>query len=248
MSQRSRSEGAAGVALVTGAARRIGLSIARKLAAAGYEVVLHASEASFEEARSAAAAIVAQGGRAAAIAADLADAAQTEGLIAAATERAGPLTLLVNNASIFEADAASDFLAGRFDEIFAVNLRAPCMLAARFAAQAPSGASVVNIVDQRVLNLSADCFSYTLSKAALWAATQTMAQSFAPGVRVNAVGPGPVLPNSRDGEAGFRREVERAPLRRAVDPADVADAVLYLAGARNVTGQMIAVDAGQHLG
>jgi NAD(P)-dependent dehydrogenase (short-subunit alcohol dehydrogenase family) len=244
------SPGISPAALVTGGARRIGLRISERLAGAGYAVVLHCSVASKDEAERAAARIEAAGGRAAALSLDLSDAAATSVLIAKAGALFGPLTLLVNNASVFKDDGALDFDIEGFDRHFAVNLRAPAVLARDFARQAPEGAcaSIVNIIDQRVLRLTPQFFSYTLSKAALWAATLTMAQAFAPqGVRVNAVGPGPVFPNASEGEAGFKREVQGLPLGRAVDPDDIADAVLYLARARNVTGQMIAVDAGQHL-
>ena len=130
---------------------------------------------------------------------------------------------------------------------FAVNLTAPVLLASAFAAQAHRGASIVNIVDQRVLRPGPQQFSYTLAKSALWTATQMMAQAFAAGgVRVNAVAPGPVLPNHHDGEAGFAQEVAQLPLQRSVAPGDVVESVVYLAGAQAVTGQIIAVDAGQH--
>jgi NAD(P)-dependent dehydrogenase (short-subunit alcohol dehydrogenase family) len=242
------SPGISPAALVTGGARRIGLRISERLAGAGYAVVLHCSGASKDEAERAAARIEAAGGRAAALSLDLSDAAATGALIAKAGALFGPLTLLVNNASVFKDDGALDFDVEGFDRHIAVNLRAPAVLARDFVRQAPAGASIVNIIDQRVLRLTPQFFSYTLSKAALWTATLTMAQAFAPrGVRVNAVGPGPVFPNASEGEAGFKREVQGLPLGRAVDPDDIADAVLYLARARNVTGQMIAVDAGQHL-
>ena len=240
--------GAAPAALVTGGGRRIGLRIGQRLAGAGYAVIVHCSPASLDATQRAAEKIAAAGAKAAALAADLADAAAAGALIAQAGALFGPLTLLVNNASIFEDDSAKNFDAAGFDRHIAVNLRAPAVLARDFALQAPPGASIVNIIDQRVLRVTPRFFSYTLSKAALWTATQTMAQAFAAqGVRVNAVGPGPVFPNETEGEAGFAREVQALPLRRAVDPDDIAEAVLYLAGARNVTGQMIAVDAGQHL-
>ena len=131
------------------------------------------------------------------------------------------------------------------------------LLAQAFATQAVTAgedaarqdAAIINIIDQRVLRPTPQFFSYTLSKSALWTATRTMAQAYAErGVRVNAIGPGPVLPNAKDGDKGFSKEVEGVPLHRAVDPAEIAAAVLYLAEARAVTGQMIAVDAGQHLG
>jgi NAD(P)-dependent dehydrogenase (short-subunit alcohol dehydrogenase family) len=244
------SHGISPVALVTGGGKRIGLRISERLAQAGYAVILHCSPASKDEAEGAAARIAADEGKAAALSADLSIAAETAGLVAAAAAIFGPLTLLVNNASVFADDSATNFDLDRFDRHFAVNLRAPSALARDFVKQAPAGsdASIVNIVDQRVLNLNPRFFSYTLSKAALWTATLTMAQAFAPmRVRVNAVGPGPVFPNESEGDAGFQREVQGLPLGRSVDPDEIADAVLYLAAARNVTGQMIAVDAGQHL-
>jgi NAD(P)-dependent dehydrogenase (short-subunit alcohol dehydrogenase family) len=238
------------VALVTGGARRIGLRISERLAGAGYAVILHGSPSSKDKAERAAARIKGGGARAAALSSDLSNAAATESLIAEAGAVFGPLTLLVNNASVFEDDSPAAFGIESFDRAIAVNLRAPSILARDFASQAPSGvtAAIVNIIDQRVLRLTPQFFSYTLSKAALWTATLTMAQALAPlGIRVNAIGPGPVLPNADQGEAGFLREVQGLPLGRAVELDDIAEAVLYLARARNVTGQMIAVDAGQHL-
>ncbi len=238
------------VALVTGASKRIGLRISERLASAGYAVVLHCSLFGDAGAKIEAARIASQGGKVAALSLDLADIASLQCLIERAGSIFGPLTLLVNNAAIFEEDEANDFDAGQWERHFAVNLRAPAILARDFVRQTPLGAnaSIVNIIDQRVLRPTPQFFSYSLSKAALWTATLTMAQAFAPqGIRVNGVGPGPVLPNDSQGEAGFAREVEGLPLRRAVDLDDIAEAVLYLAKARSVTGQMIAVDAGQHL-
>lgn len=238
-----------GPALVTGASARIGLAIARRLADAGYAVILHASPRSLPRARAEAEAIVAAGGRGRALAADLADPAACHALIDAASA-AGPLRLLVNNAAIFEPDEASAPDLAVMDRHLAVNMRAPVVLAARFHALWPGGADacVVNLIDQRVLRPEPTFFSYTLAKSALWTATQVMANAFAAkGVRANAVGPGPVLPNDHEGSAGFAREVAAVPLRRAVSPDEVAAAVLYLAEARSVTGQFLAVDAGQHL-
>ena len=163
----------------------------------------------------------------------------------------GTLRLLVNNAAIFEPDTAAAPDLALFERHFAINLRAPVLLAAAFHARWPGGgdAGIVNLIDQRVLRPDARFFSYTLAKSALWTATRTMAQAFAAkGVRVNAVGPGPVLPNAVDGDDGFAAEVAAVPLGHAVDPDEVAAAVLYLAEARSVTGQFLAVDAGQHLG
>lgn len=240
-----------GAALVTGAARRIGLAIATRLAEAGFDLALHASVATRDEALAAANRLARHGGRVCVLTGDLADAAFCETLVPEAAGRIGALRLLVNNAAAFEADSASHIDLGIWERHFAVDLRAPVLLASAFSRQSRPGldASIVNLIDQRVLRPTPQYFSYTLAKSALWTATRTMAQSFSgQGIRVNAIGPGPVLPNAHDGGDGFSKEVEGVPLHRAVDPGDIADAVLYLAGARGVTGQMIAVDSGQHLG
>lgn len=238
------------VALVTGAAKRIGLGVSERLAQDGYSVVLHCSEASRGLADAAAAKITSGGGKACAFACDLFEPRALGRLVSEAAGIFGPFALLVNNASIFEADDAASFDLDRWEKHFAVNLRAPTVLSRDFARDLPAGAegAIVNIIDQRVLHPTPQFFSYTLSKAALWTATRTMAQAFASrGIRVNAVGPGPVLPNRMQGEPGFEQEVQGLPLARAIGLDDIGDAVLYLAKARNVTGQMIAVDAGQHL-
>lgn len=242
--------GGAGAALVTGAAKRIGLRIAERLALAGYPVVLHCSETSRAQAETAAAAMRLQGCKVSVLALDLSDPAALTRLTREASALFGPLTLLVNNAALFEADDAVSFDLEQWDRHFSINLKAPAVLSRDFARQLPAGTegAIVNIIDQRVFRPTPQFFTYSLSKAALWAATRTMAQAFAPlGIRVNGVGPGPVSPNFNQGEAGFAQEVAGVPLGRAIAPDDIADAVLYLATARNVTGQMIAVDAGQHL-
>ncbi len=232
-------------ALITGGARRIGAAIARALAREGYALVLHANH-SRAEAERLAAEIVAAGGDARVVLADLADAAAVEGLIAAAGAF-GPLSLLVNNASEFEPDAIETLQRARFDRAMAVNLTAPLFLAQGFAAQAPAGASIVNVLDQRVLKLNPGFFSYTLSKSALYGATTTLAQGLAPRVRVNAVAPGPTLPSPRQSEAEFAQQAAVLPLQRGPTPEDIAAAVVYLAQAPSVTGVTIAVDGGQHL-
>jgi NAD(P)-dependent dehydrogenase (short-subunit alcohol dehydrogenase family) len=246
----TRIDASRGAVLVTGAAKGIGGRIAERLAGTGYSVVMHCSHGSLVDAESEAARVSSQGGKARALPCDLRDPDSLSRLIAQAAEVFGRLTLLVNNAAIFEADEAATFELGRFDEHLSVNLKAPLILARDFAAQLPPGieGAVVNLIDQRVFRPTPQFFTYSVSKSALWAATRTMAQAFAPlGIRVNAVGPGPVSPNFSQGEAGFAQETRGVPLARSVSPDDVAEAVLYLATARNVTGQMIAVDAGQHL-
>ncbi len=238
-----------GVALVTGAARRIGRALAEACAAAGYDVVIHYRGGDAAEAEEAAAALRALGVRAAILAADLAT-ADPAAVVAEAAALLGPLTLLVNSASTFEDDRVGGLTTERWDAHLDVNLRAPVMLAQAFAAQLPAGVDglVVNIVDQRVWRPNPQFFSYSLSKAGLWWATQTLAQALAPRIRVNAIGPGPTLPSVHQATGEFEAEAAGTPLGHAVAPADIAAALRYLIEARSVTGQMIAVDAGQHLG
>ena len=236
------------VALVTGGVRRIGAALVARLASRGYAVVIHASARAANEAEHAAQRLRDGGAQAAVVVADLADADATTALIAQAAAPFGALTLLVNNASIFEFDDSATFEATRFDRHMAINLRAPLLLATRFAAQASGDdPSIVNMLDQRALKLSPLYLSYTLSKAGLAAATTTLAQALAPHVRVNAVAPGPVLPNVNEGDARFAAEAAQVPLARAVPLEAIADAVDYLAGARLVTGETIAVDGGQRI-
>jgi NAD(P)-dependent dehydrogenase (short-subunit alcohol dehydrogenase family) len=237
------------VALVTGGARRVGAAIVDALVAEGYAVVIHCN-ASRDDAEALAARLTSAGGRTAVVAADLASPDSVAGLMAAATAPFGPPDVLVNNASVFLSDTLATIDVPTWNRQFSVNIRAPSVLAKDFAAMLPAGAAgaIVNIIDHRVWKLTPQHYSYTLSKAALWAATQTMAQALAPRIRVNAVGPGPVLPNIHDGVELFQQEADGTPLGRAVDPADIAAAVVYLVKARSVTGQMIAVDAGQHIG
>ena len=232
-------------ALITGAGRRIGRAIALALSRAGYAVVLHA-HASRSEAEKLAAEILAAGGRAAVVLADLADQDAVRKLVPAAAAF-GPLTLLVNSASVFEPDEIESLGRARFERTMAVNLTAPVFLAQAFAAQAPEGASIVNIVDQRVLKPTPRFFSYTLSKSALHDATATLAQGLAPRIRVNAVAPGPTLPSPRQSDAQFAAQAASLPLKQGPSPEDIAAAVLYLAQAKSVTGATIAVDGGQHL-
>jgi NAD(P)-dependent dehydrogenase (short-subunit alcohol dehydrogenase family) len=233
-------------ALVTGGALRIGRAIVLALARSGHAVAIHAnhSRADAEALRDK---IVSSGGRAGVVAADLADHNAVMGLVPAAAAAVGPLTLLVNNASAFEPDRIGDLDRDRFDRQIAVNLRAPLFLAQAFAAQARAGGSIVNVLDQRVYRPSPGFFSYGLSKSALYVATTTLAQGLAPHVRVNAVAPGPTLANVWHGEDVFARRSAAMPLGHGPSPEEVADAVLFLASAKNITGETIAVDGGQHV-
>jgi len=235
-------------ALVTGAADRVGAAIARALAAAGWQIVVH-YRSSGDKARATVAEIVAAGGKAAAVKADLANRTQRARLVAAAAKPFGPLTLLVNNASLFEADSAADLDERTWDAHFAVHVEAPAFLARDFAAQLPEAArgNIVNIIDERVLDLSPAFFSYTLSKSALWTMTQTLAQSLAPRIRVNAIAPGPAVPPPHVSAAKFNRRLRELPLGHAAGPDEIAAGVLAILSLPAMTGQMLALDGGEHL-
>lgn len=236
-----------GSALVTGAGRRIGRAIALRLAEAGFDIAVHyrsGPTAADEVVR----AVEAMGRQAVALAADLTDEAAARQLVAQASSALGPVTALVNSASAFEDDRAGALGRQTWDLHIETNLRAPLVLAEAFAAQAPDGSVVINLLDQRVWKPTPQFFSYALSKSALWTATRMLAQAWAPRIRVNGVGPGPTLASIHQDDAAFAAEAAGTLMGRPVEPSEIADAVAWLVDARSVTGQMIAVDSGQHLG
>ena len=235
-------------ALITGAAHRIGRAVALDLAEDGWAIAVHYRN-SAEAAETLLEDIAAAGGQGVALAADLADETEVLGLVPEAVARLGPLGLLVNNASLFERDEALTVTRGSWDAHLETNLRAPFVLTQSFAAQLPEEAdgNVVNIIDQRVWNLTPHFISYTLSKAGLWTLTQTLALALAPRIRVNAIGPGPTLPSSRQTEAQFLRQCQAMPLRQGTTPMEIAHALRFILGAPSLTGQLIALDGGQHL-
>lgn len=237
-----------GVALVTGAAHRVGAVISRRMAKAGYAVIVHC-HASTKSAEALVAEIEAAGGRAATVRSDLTDRRQRAGVVAAAARPFGPLTVLINNASVYEADSAQTLDETVWDRHFALHVEAPLFLARDFAAQLPENVdgNVINIVDARVLQPVPAYLSYALSKTALYNATMSLAQSLAPRIRVNAVGPGPTWKERGQSEADFAARNNSLLLGHGPDPEDIATAILYLLSARAVTGQMIAVDGGIHL-
>ncbi|HXQ13180.1 MAG TPA: SDR family oxidoreductase [Caulobacteraceae bacterium] len=233
-----------GWALVTGAARRIGRTLALTAARAGYDVVVHHRH-SDDDAAETVRQVEALGRAAVAASSDLAGDA-FEQLVGAAP---GPLTLLVNCASLFEDDRIQSVTPLSWDAAIATNLRAPVLLSQAFAAALPADRPglIVNIIDQRVLRPTPQFFSYAVSKAALWAATQMMAQGLAPRIRVNAIAPGPTLASIHQSQAAFDAETGAVILGHGATPHEIGQALAYLIDAPSVTGQMIAVDGGQHL-
>ena len=190
------------------------------------------------------------GGHAVAMRADLSKEREVDALADRATEAVGPVTCLINNASIFEKDTPETATSESWNAHMQVNLRAPFMLIQRFVAQLPQDipGNVINIIDQRVWNLTGTFTSYTVSKSALWTLTRTLALALAPRVRVNAVGPGPTLPSPRQTDEHFRRQWQETPLSRRVELGEICEAVRFILDAPSMTGQMVALDSGQHLG
>jgi NAD(P)-dependent dehydrogenase (short-subunit alcohol dehydrogenase family) len=235
-------------ALVTGGARRLGRAIALGLAEAGFDIALHYA-GSAEAAAETAAAIRALGRRAVTLRADLAVEAEAARLLPEAVAALGPLGVLVNNASTFERDEWADATRESWDRHLEPNLRAPFLLAQGFARALPEGAEglVLNMLDQRVWSLTPHFTSYTVSKAALWTLTRTLALALAPRIRVNGIGPGPALPSPRQSEEQFRRQCQSVPLRHGTSPEEIARAALAILALPSMTGQMIALDGGQHL-
>ncbi|ESY16535.1 MULTISPECIES: SDR family oxidoreductase [unclassified Mesorhizobium] len=239
---------AAGTALVTGGGKRIGKAIVEDLAAHGFAVAIHANR-STAEADALAANIRDGGGRAGAVAADLTDMDAVGDLVGRAAAALGPVTLLVNNASLFVDDSVEDFDWAAWDLHFAIHVKTPALLAQNFARALPQGQEglIVNIIDQRVWRPTPRYFSYALSKSALWTQTEMLAQALGPRIRVNAIGPGPALKNARQDDDDFQKQVDGLILKRGPQLAEFGATIRYLWEARSVTGQMIALDGGQHL-
>jgi NAD(P)-dependent dehydrogenase (short-subunit alcohol dehydrogenase family) len=238
----------AGSVLITGAAKRIGRQLALELAGVGYDVAVHCNH-SVREAEDVAKLIRDMGQRAVVVQGDLALVDTPERLISESSFALGGLTALINNASIFEPDEVGSITTESWAEHQDTNLRAPVMLSQSFAKQLAAHAygNIINIIDQRVWKLNPKFFSYTASKAALWTVTRTLAQALAPRIRVNAIGPGPALPNIRMDEDDFAKQSRLTLLGRGTSPAEISAAVKFILSQPALTGQMIVLDGGQHL-
>jgi NAD(P)-dependent dehydrogenase (short-subunit alcohol dehydrogenase family) len=236
-------------ALVTGGARRIGRALALVLAEDGFAVAVH-HHRSYAAAEDLVALIRDKGGTAVALAADLGDEGAVRTLLSRAELALGPIGCLVNNAGVFASDTVETATRESWELHLAINLRAPFVLIQDFAKRLPksAGGVVVNLLDQRVWSLTPFFVSYTLSKAGLWTLTRTMALALAPRIRVNGIGPGPALPSPRQSAQEFARQCATMPLRRGTSPREIAAALRFILSAPAMTGQMIALDGGQHLG
>jgi NAD(P)-dependent dehydrogenase (short-subunit alcohol dehydrogenase family) len=234
--------------LVTGAGRRLGRCIALDFAARGWRVGVHYRD-SAQEALGLVTEIVRNGGIAAAFGADLARLETIAPQLEACTEGLGAPTCLINNAARFDWDVLDTLDAKTWQATLDVNLRAPVFLTQAFAKTLPrqQRGNVINLIDQKVLRIDPEHFSYTIAKSALWIATQTMAQALAPRIRVNAIAPGPVFKSEGQSAAGFEREARATLLQQPVDAADVTAAIQFLLETPSITGQMITLDGGQHL-
>ncbi len=246
-------------ALITGAGKRLGRAMALYLADRGYDIAVHYAS-SEDEAEEVAGMVRAKGQQACTVQADLLDEDATQALVGAASDGiGGPLTVLINNASIFEYDNIQSATRESWDRHLDSNLRAPFVLTQRFAAQLPmserddqnepvASGLVVNMIDQRVRKLTPEFMTYTIAKMGLWAFTQTAAQALAPTCRVNAIGPGPTLKGGRQSESHFAKQRAATILERGANPSDITAALGYFLDAPGVTGQLLCIDGGQHLG
>ncbi|MBL1404572.1 MAG: SDR family oxidoreductase [Rhizobiales bacterium] len=235
------------LALVTGASRRIGFAIAISLAESGCDIAVH-HFTSDDEADALCEQLRALGVKAHAFAADLSNTKSTRKLFKDVQNKMGTIDLLVNNASVFEDDKVTDLDDDLWDRHFNIHVKAPSVLAGEMAKQDDlSKGLIVNLIDQRVWKLTPQFYSYTLSKSALWAATQTLAQGLAPNIRVNAIAPGPTLANERQSDADFKKQVDGLLLKKGPELTEFGSTILYLFNSPSITGQMIALDGGQHL-
>jgi NAD(P)-dependent dehydrogenase (short-subunit alcohol dehydrogenase family) len=242
------SSGGVRTAIITGAARRVGRAIALSLARSSWQIAVH-----YRTSPEAAATLVEEidrlGGKAVALDAELTDIDQLRALAPRCAEMLGAPSCLINNASQFLKDELGTLDPAGWQAHIDTNLRAPVFLAQSFAGVLPAGqcGHIINIIDQRVLKPSPEFFSYSVSKAGLWWATQTMAQALAPKIRVNAIAPGPVLQSIHQTARQFEAEQRDTLLGHGASPDDVAAAVHFLLETPSITGQMICVDSGQHL-
>jgi len=234
--------------LITGAATRVGKAIALHFAERGWNIALHyfRSSAKAKELKK----IIEQHWvKVALIKADLKNSKQTEKIISLAKKKLGAINCLVNNAALFEKDDITNFTNKSWNDHLNINLLAPTILTKQFAKQAPKKtvSNIINIIDQRIFNLTPFFMSYTISKSGLQTLTKTMAMRLGPNIKVNAIAPGPTIKSKRQTDKHFRNQVRSTLLQKTVRSEDICDTVEFLINNNSVTGQIIAVDSGQNL-
>jgi len=234
--------------LITGAATRVGKDIALHFAERGWNIALHYFRSS-SKAKKLKKIIEQKWVKVALIKADLKNSKQTEKIITIARKKLGTIDCLVNNAALFGKDDISNFTTKSWNDHLNINLLAPAILTKQFAKQAPKKtvSNIINIIDQRIFNLTPYFMSYTVSKSGLETLTKTMAMRLGPNIKVNAIAPGPTIKSKRQTDRHFRNQVRSTLLKKSVRSEDICDAVEFLINNNSVTGQIIAVDSGQNL-
>tara|TARA_B100001123_G_scaffold331506_1_gene373815 strand:- start:1263 stop:2021 length:759 start_codon:yes stop_codon:yes gene_type:complete len=235
--------------LVTGGSQRIGAVISDRLAREGWNVIIHYNK-SKKKAFNLKKNLSTYKINCCCIKADLSKELELKKLFKNAKKEMGVITCLINNASTFELDNLENIKKKKWDYHLNTNLWAPIFLIQQFIKNLPKNinGNIINVVDQRVINLTPFFTTYTITKSALWTLTQTTALALAPKIRVNAIGPGPTLPSKRQTNNKFKRQYMKVPLKKSVNPNEIAEAVLFILKSKSLTGQLINIDSGQHLG
>ena len=235
--------------LITGGSQRIGAVISDRLAREGWNVIIHYNK-SKKKAFNLKKNLSTYKINCCCIKADLSKELELKKLFKNAKKEMGVITCLINNASTFELDNLENIKKKKWDYHLNTNLWAPIFLIQQFIKNLPKNinGNIINVVDQRVINLTPFFTTYTITKSALWTLTQTTALALAPKIRVNAIGPGPTLPSKRQTNNKFKRQYMKVPLKKSVNPNEIAEAVLFILKSKSLTGQLINIDSGQHLG
>ena len=236
-------------ALVTGASQRIGRVICENIAKKGWNVVIHYNK-SKKKAHELKKKIISYNVNACCIKADLSKETELKKIFINTKKEMGNINCLINNASTFELDSIENIKKKNWDYHLNTNVWAPVFLIQQFVKNLPKNinGNIINILDQRVTNLTPFFTTYTLTKSVLWTLTQTLALSLAPKIKVNAIGPGPTFPSKRQTNKQFKNQYTKVPLKKAVNPKEIAEAILFVLKSSSLTGQLINIDSGQHLG
>ncbi len=237
------------IALITGGSKRIGAAISEQIAKEGWNIIIHYNK-SRNKAFNLKKRLSSYKINCCCIRANLSNESELKRLFINAKKEMGNINCLINNASTFELDGIENIKKKNWDYHLNTNVWAPIFLIQQFAKNLPKkmNGNIINIVDQRVINLTPFFTTYTLTKSMMWTLTQTLAMSLAPQIRVNAIGPGPTFASKRQTENNFKKQYQSMPLKKKVNPKEIANAVKFIINNQSITGQLITVDSGQHLG